>query len=86
MSYGQNFNLPFIHPRSLVSQVPAGYLRSLVEEIRSSTSVSYATSHQVSCVLVLPQLLLRAHFMMDCFFIVQLLYILILMLFLVRHL
>ncbi|KAK4319971.1 hypothetical protein Pmani_009130 [Petrolisthes manimaculis] len=33
--------------RSLVSQVPAGYLRSLVEEIRSSTSVSYATSHQV---------------------------------------
>ena len=33
--------------RSLVSQVPSDYLRTLVEEVRSSTNISYTTSHQV---------------------------------------
>ncbi|XP_068251129.1 NCK-interacting protein with SH3 domain [Palaemon carinicauda] len=33
--------------KSLVSQVPNDYLRTLVEEVRSSTSISYTTSHQV---------------------------------------
>ncbi|KAK7066412.1 hypothetical protein SK128_025838 [Halocaridina rubra] len=33
--------------KSLLSQVPNEYLRTLVEEVRSSTSVSYSTSHQV---------------------------------------
>ncbi|XP_042870850.1 NCK-interacting protein with SH3 domain-like isoform X1 [Penaeus japonicus] len=32
--------------KSLVSQVPKEYLRTLVEEVRSSTSISYTTSHQ----------------------------------------
>ncbi|XP_069945387.1 NCK-interacting protein with SH3 domain isoform X2 [Cherax quadricarinatus] len=31
----------------LLSQVPDDYLRTLVEEVRSSTSISYTTSHQV---------------------------------------
>ncbi|XP_045605711.1 NCK-interacting protein with SH3 domain isoform X2 [Procambarus clarkii] len=31
----------------LLSQVPDDYLRALVEEVRSSTSISYMTSHQV---------------------------------------
>ncbi|XP_050716102.1 NCK-interacting protein with SH3 domain-like isoform X4 [Eriocheir sinensis] len=33
--------------KSLVSQVPEGYLRSLVEEVRSTASVSFTASHQV---------------------------------------
>ncbi|CAL4060016.1 unnamed protein product, partial [Meganyctiphanes norvegica] len=33
--------------KSLVSQVPPDYLRTLVENVRSQTSVSYTTSHQV---------------------------------------
>ncbi|XP_069983091.1 NCK-interacting protein with SH3 domain isoform X2 [Penaeus vannamei] len=32
--------------KSLLSQVPKEYLRTLVEEVRSSTSISYTTSHQ----------------------------------------
>ncbi|KAK8405388.1 hypothetical protein O3P69_001728 [Scylla paramamosain] len=33
--------------KSLVSQVPEGYLRTLVEEVRSNASVSFTASHQV---------------------------------------
>ncbi|XP_071534266.1 NCK-interacting protein with SH3 domain isoform X2 [Panulirus ornatus] len=33
--------------KSLLSQVPDEYLRNLVEEVRSNTSISYTTSHQV---------------------------------------